>query len=107
MTVFWDVAPKGLVEVHRHFRGACRLHHQGDESSVNFYQTTRRNIPQDSHFRIRRRQNLKSHQSTSTFQHRKCLKLCFKQTKTSTNVEQIIRICLFKLNQAESRLNNV
>jgi hypothetical protein len=31
MTVFWDVAPCILVEVYRHFGGACCLHHQGDE----------------------------------------------------------------------------
>jgi hypothetical protein len=30
------------------------------ETSVNFYQTTRRNIPEDSHH-IRRRENLKPH----------------------------------------------
>jgi hypothetical protein len=63
MTVFWDVAPCCFAEVYRRFRGPCCLHHQGDESgvialmmvaastsetSVNFYQTTRRNIPQDS-----------------------------------------------------------
>jgi hypothetical protein len=57
MTVFWDVAPCSLVEVYRRFRGACFLHHQGDElteaestseTSVNFYQTTRRNIPSQS-----------------------------------------------------------
>jgi transposase-like protein len=29
------------------------------ETSVNFYQTTRRNIPEDSHFHIRRRENPK------------------------------------------------
>jgi hypothetical protein len=29
--VFWDVPPCSLVEVHRHFRGACCLHQQGDE----------------------------------------------------------------------------
>jgi hypothetical protein len=28
--VFWVVAPRSLVEVYRHFRGACCLHHQGD-----------------------------------------------------------------------------
>jgi hypothetical protein len=48
MTVFWDVASCGLVEVYQHFSGACCLHHQGDhdqmmeatstsEKSVNFY----------------------------------------------------------------------
>jgi hypothetical protein len=30
------------------------------ETSVNFYQTTRRNNPEDSHLRIRRRENLTS-----------------------------------------------
>jgi hypothetical protein len=48
------------------------LHHQGDESlmmeatitsetSVNFYQTTLRKNPEDSHLHTRRRENLKSH----------------------------------------------
>jgi hypothetical protein len=31
------------------------------ETSVNFYQTTRRNNPEDSHIHVRRRENLKSH----------------------------------------------
>jgi hypothetical protein len=31
------------------------------ETSVNFHQTTRRNNPEDSHLRTRRRENLKSH----------------------------------------------
>jgi hypothetical protein len=31
------------------------------ETSVNFYQTARRNNPEDSHLHIRRRKNLKSH----------------------------------------------
>jgi hypothetical protein len=30
-------------------------------TSANFYQTTRRNNPEDSHLHIRRRENLKSH----------------------------------------------
>jgi hypothetical protein len=47
------------------------LHHQGialmmeapstSETLVNFYQTTRRNIPEDNHLRTHRRENLKSH----------------------------------------------
>jgi hypothetical protein len=69
MTVFWDFTPCSLVEVYRCFRGAWRLHHQGDEyaaarcllialmmepastseTSENFYQTTRRIIPADSY----------------------------------------------------------
>jgi hypothetical protein len=58
MTVFWDVAKNSLVEVYRRFRGVCCLHHRGNaimmeaaspsETSVNFYQTTRRNIPEES-----------------------------------------------------------
>jgi hypothetical protein len=31
------------------------------ETSVNFYQTTRRNIPEDTHLHTLSRQNLKSH----------------------------------------------
>jgi hypothetical protein len=31
------------------------------ETSVNFYQTSRRNIPEDSHLHTRCRENLKSH----------------------------------------------
>jgi hypothetical protein len=31
------------------------------ETSVSFYQTARRNIPEDSHLHTRRRKNLKSH----------------------------------------------
>jgi hypothetical protein len=45
-----------LVEIDWRFRGAYCLHHQGDdgavstaEPSVNYYQATRRNIPEDSH----------------------------------------------------------
>jgi hypothetical protein len=34
------------------------------ESSINFYQTTRRNIAEDSHLHTRRRDNLKSQQNT-------------------------------------------
>jgi hypothetical protein len=36
------------------------------ETSANFYQTTRRNNPEDSHFHTRRREKLKS-QIISTF----------------------------------------
>jgi hypothetical protein len=60
MVVFWVVAPCSLVEVYQRFRGPCSLHHQGDhrpddeaartsETLVNFYQTTRRYNPEDSH----------------------------------------------------------
>jgi hypothetical protein len=64
MTVFWDVAPCSLIKVYRRFKCACCLHHQGDslsETPANFYRTSRRNIPEDSHFHTRRRENLESH----------------------------------------------
>jgi hypothetical protein len=63
MTVFWAAAPRSLVEAYRRFRGICCLYHQGYHrhnhdggskhlwTSVNFYQTTRRNTPEDSHLR--------------------------------------------------------
>jgi hypothetical protein len=64
MTVFWDVAPCSLAEVYSLFRGvfdeialmmeAVRT----SETSANFYQTTRRNIPEDSHLHTRCRENL-------------------------------------------------
>jgi hypothetical protein len=38
------------------------------EMSANFYQITRRNNPEYSHFRTRRRENLKSHIVTSAQQ---------------------------------------
>jgi hypothetical protein len=34
MTVFWNVARCGLVEIDCRFRGACCLHHQGAELAV-------------------------------------------------------------------------
>jgi hypothetical protein len=36
------------------------------ETSVNVYQTARRNIPEDSHFHTCRRENLKFHPYTSS-----------------------------------------
>jgi hypothetical protein len=48
--VFWVVASCSMVEVYQRFRGACYLHHQGDETSVNFCQTTRPNNPKTAVF---------------------------------------------------------
>jgi hypothetical protein len=69
--VFWIVAPCRLIEVYGRFRGAyCRAMMEAalmmktvstSETSVNFYQTTRRNNSEDSHLHTRRRENLKSH----------------------------------------------
>jgi hypothetical protein len=55
MTVFWDVVPFSLAI-------ALIKAVSTSETSVNFYQTKRHNIPEDSHLHIRRRENLKSHQ---------------------------------------------
>jgi hypothetical protein len=46
--VFWVVAPCSLLEVYQRFKGPCCLHHQGDD----FYQTTWRYNPEDSHLQI-------------------------------------------------------
>jgi hypothetical protein len=54
MAVFWDVAPCGLAEIDRRFRGPYFIIRamvmetiSTSETSVNFYQTTRLNIPED------------------------------------------------------------
>jgi hypothetical protein len=56
MAVFWDVATCNLVEIDRRFRDAYCLHYQGagiavstSETCMYFYQTTGRNIPEDSY----------------------------------------------------------
>jgi hypothetical protein len=72
MAVVWVVAPCSLVEVYQRFRGTCCLHHQSDEMEaartsetlVNFYHTTRRYNPEDSHLRTRGSENLKSYDTT-------------------------------------------
>jgi hypothetical protein len=61
MAAFCIVAPCSLVDVSRRFRGACCLRYQvialmmeaagTSETSVNFYQTTQRYNPEDSHLR--------------------------------------------------------
>jgi hypothetical protein len=73
MNVLWVVVSRILVEVYQWFRGVCCPHHQGNESlnalimevagtsemSVNFYQTTWHNNPEDSHFHASSHENLK------------------------------------------------
>jgi hypothetical protein len=44
MTALWDIAPCSLVEVDLMMEAVIT-----SETSVNFYETTRRNIPQDCH----------------------------------------------------------
>jgi hypothetical protein len=52
MIVFWDVASLMMEAV------------STSETSVNFYQTAWRNIPEDSHLHNRRRDNLKFQQKS-------------------------------------------
>jgi hypothetical protein len=44
MTVFWDIQPSSLAFIDLLMKAASI-----SETSVNFYQTTRRNNPEDSH----------------------------------------------------------
>jgi hypothetical protein len=64
ITAFWNVAPCSLVDVYRRsevLAASIIRAMSTSETSVNFYQTTRRNNPEDSHFRTLRRENLKSY----------------------------------------------
>jgi hypothetical protein len=64
--VFWDETPCSQVDADRRLGGAYCLYHQDDEAvstsetSVYFYETTRRIIPGD-YLHTRRLENLKSH----------------------------------------------
>jgi hypothetical protein len=54
--------PAPANNIHGGFRRAYCLYHRGDrtsETSVYFYETTWRNIPEGCHFHTRRRENLK------------------------------------------------
>jgi hypothetical protein len=62
MTVFWNVAPCTLEEVYRRLLIDMMMEAAStSETSVNFYQTTRRNIPEDNHLNTRSSENLKYH----------------------------------------------
>jgi hypothetical protein len=58
MTVFLDVTPCSLAEVYQ-FQGTLVMEAAStSETSLNFYQSTRRNIPEDSYLQIRLRESL-------------------------------------------------
>jgi hypothetical protein len=76
MTAFWDTEPCSLVEVRTDDsevligatiraifpRGGRCLAIHTSETSVCFYETARRSIPEYCHLHTRRRENLKYHQ---------------------------------------------
>jgi hypothetical protein len=50
IAVFWAVAPCSLAEIDRSFRGGVSIIAlMLEETSVNFFETTRHNFPEDSH----------------------------------------------------------
>jgi hypothetical protein len=57
MAVSWVVAPCSLSKLIALMKEAART----SETLVNFYETTRRYNPEDSHLRTHRRENLKSY----------------------------------------------
>jgi hypothetical protein len=61
MAVFWVVVPYSLIEVYRRFIALMMEAVSTSETSVNFYQTTRRYNPEDSYLHSRRHENLKSY----------------------------------------------
>jgi hypothetical protein len=56
MVVFWVVVPCSLEMIVLMMEAAST-----SETSINFYQTTRRCNPEDSQLHTRRRENLKSY----------------------------------------------
>jgi hypothetical protein len=64
MAVFRAVAPCSLVEVYRRITLITEAA-STSETSINFYQTTRRKNPEDNHLHTRRRENPKSHKNNS------------------------------------------
>jgi hypothetical protein len=66
VTIFCDMAPCTYTQVDRRFRSAYCLNQtmeavSASDTSVNFYETKRRHIPEGCHIHARRRENLKSH----------------------------------------------
>jgi hypothetical protein len=98
--VLWVVAPCCLVEVHRHFIGACCLHQQSDKStsemSTNSYQITRRNKPEDSHVHACHREKLKSHSwisAASVVFREHAVRVCRRSCRTRTAFSSVWTNC--------------
>jgi hypothetical protein len=58
-----DAESRSLAQNDRNFRATALMMEDVNtyETSVNFYETIRRNIPQDNYLQTRRRENIKSH----------------------------------------------
>jgi hypothetical protein len=56
MTVFWHIAQCSVVEIDRRFRAIPLVMEEvhNSETSADFYETTRRNIPEDSRLQCRK-----------------------------------------------------
>jgi hypothetical protein len=62
MTAFWNIVSRSLVDVNGSFRGRYCIQHKGNEifiaqmmeseTSVYFWETTRRNIPESGHLQV-------------------------------------------------------
>jgi hypothetical protein len=79
MAVCWDTAPCNVTEALRRVTGAYCFREDDEENavstsetSVNLYQTTGRNMPQNSYLHSCRRENLMPHPTKSYF--RSCAK---------------------------------
>jgi hypothetical protein len=57
LKVFWNVATRSLTEIDRRFIALMMEAVSTSETLVNFCETTRRNIPEDSHLYTRRHEN--------------------------------------------------
>jgi hypothetical protein len=64
MSAFWDIAPCSLADVYAVYIS---------ETSVNSYETTRRNIPEGCNLHSHRRGNLKSHQINICLNEGRCV----------------------------------
>jgi hypothetical protein len=107
MTTFWDIALCSLVEVEQRFRGSYCRHHalialmmeavRTSETSVNFYETTRRRNPEDHSRHLHRRENLKSLTISTNLIVNFCI-WCFRFELAITFIPGIITIqCLKRL----------
>jgi hypothetical protein len=82
LTIFCVIVPCNLIDVYYHFAGIYCLHHQGDETLVNFYQATQHYNPADCHLHTHRCDYLKSYTTWL-----KKMRITIKQTSGKTTLE--------------------